>query len=460
MDRRIMIIDDEASIRISLEEGLSDLGYSICAVKSLKEADVEIQKYHPHVILLDIRLKDGNGIDYIDIIRAMDDEIKIIVMTAYGDIQNAVLAMKKGAFEFVTKPFDLDEMEIHIERVFETINTNRKLKIFEEQHEKDKIRDTILTQDDQMKALLIRAKKIALEDSVTVLVTGETGTGKELIGDYIHRHSSRSHMPMVKINCASIPKDLFESELFGHEKNAFTGAGQLKKGLIEIADGGTVFLDEIGEIPLNQQAKLLRFLEERKIKRVGGVQNIDVNVRVIAATNRNLLEMVHQGTFRADLYYRINVIPIEVMPLRERPSDIIYPAEHFKNFYNHKFNKRISGFTEQTIKKMNLYKWPGNIRELKNLVERACIIHDEGELTFADFPNCDETKIFSSQRYTFDFLKDIEMGRAIDLPEHLIHLENECIDHALDICNGNQSKAAELLNISRFSLKRRLEKQS
>lgn len=266
-------------------------------------------------------------------------------------------------------------------------------------------------------------------------------------------------MPMVKINCASIPKDLFESELFGHEKHAFTGAGNLKKGLLELADGGTVFLDEVGEIPMDQQAKLLRFLEGRQLKRLGGTQNIDINLRVLAATNRDLWAMVNKGLFRADLYYRLNVVPIKLMPLRERQSDIQLLAEHFMVNYNKKFNKRFIGFTEDTTQRMKTYSWPGNIRELRNFIERACIVQHGNQIDSSDFPAFSETlNPTEGSQQTFDFLLQLEQGRPLDLPELLLDIEKECIDKALEMCHDNQSQAAKLLNMSRFALKRRLDK--
>lgn len=458
MNKRVMVVDDEVSIRISLEEGLKDFEYEVETVSSIEAARTSLLSFRPQLLILDVRLKDGDGIDFIDHVKSVDKDIEVIVMTAYGDIQKAVDAMKKGALEFVTKPFDMDEIEVLVKRAFEGIYKNQRLLIYENRHEMEKGKESILTQNEGMKSLLLQAKKVAMQDSVTVLITGETGTGKELMADYIHNNSVRRKTPMVKINCAAIPKDLFESELFGHEKSAFTGANQLKKGMFEIADGGTVFLDEIGEIPLEQQSKLLRFLENRILKRVGGLQGISVNVRVIAATNRNLLEMVNKGLFRADLYYRINVVPINIRALRERREDILYLAEHFRGHYNQKFNKALLGFSEEASELMMAYSWPGNVRELKNLIERACIIQDEGAIKLSEFPSGVQSDLTSG--YSFDFLKWLERGQAIDLTEHLTTLENECIDRALEICHGNQSKAAELLNISRFALKRRLEKQS
>ncbi len=291
MYRRIMVIDDEESIRFSLEEGLSDLGFKVKSSESIKSSKEVLKDFRPHVVLLDLRLKDGSGLDYIKDIKAVDEDTLVVMITAYGDIETAVRAMKAGAYEYVTKPFDLDEIEVLLERAFDQLKLNRKVQILEERKKKEQ--SFIITHNTDMTKLLESTQRIAEQDDITVLINGETGTGKELIADFIHQHSPRSNMPMVKINCASIPKDLFESELFGHEKYAFTGAGNLKKGLIEIADGGTVFLDEVGEIPLEQQAKLLRFLENRRLKRVGATKEMDVSVRLFAATNRDLLDMVN-----------------------------------------------------------------------------------------------------------------------------------------------------------------------
>ncbi len=455
MNKRVMVIDDEESIRFSLKEALEDLGYAVYTIEFLKDAEMAILEFLPQVILLDMRLKDGNGLDFISRIKALDEEIKVIVITAYGDVESAVKAMKLGVMEYVVKPFDLDEIEVLVERAMEQYQLNRRVKIFEEAKEKG--RHHIITGNSKMKHLLESSMRIAGQSGITVLITGETGSGKELMADFIHMNSTLHKMPMVKINCATLPKDLFESELFGHEKNAFTGAGQLKKGLFEMAEGGTIFLDEVGEIPLAQQAKLLRVLEDRKIKRVGGIKEIPISVRIIAATNRNLLEMVNAGTFRADFYYRLNVVPIELYPLRERPEDILLLAEHFLALFNKKFNRSFRGFSEEAQRLMTAYQWPGNIRELRNLIERACIVNDGEWIQAIDFPIYQQNNLRSET--LSDVLMDLERGQSLDLIEVLNTIETECIEKALLVAHGNQSKAAELLGISRFTLKRRLDKE-
>jgi len=449
-----MVIDDEESIRFSLKEGLEDLGYVVATVEYLSDAEMRIVEFSPQVILLDMRLKDGNGLDFIDRIKALDEEIKIIVITAYGDVESAVKAIKLGVMEYVVKPFDLEELEVFVERAIEQYQLNRRVKIFEDASEKG--RHTIITESPKMKRLLEDALRIAVQSDITVLITGETGSGKELMADFIHQNSELCNMPMVKINCATIPKDLFESELFGHEKNAFTGAGQLKKGLFEIADGGTIFLDEVGEIPLAQQAKLLRVLEDRKIKRVGGVKEIPISVRIIAATNRNLLEMVRVGTFRADFYYRLNVVPIKLYALREREEDILLLAKHFLNLFNKKFNRSFKGFSDEARGLMFRYQWPGNIRELRNLIERACIVNDGEWIQAIDFPIYQTSELRSET--LSEVLMDLERGQSLDLMNVLNAIETECIEKALEVSSGNQSKASVLLGISRFTLKRRLNR--
>lgn len=462
MNKRVMIIDDEASIRLALQDALEDLGYAVDSVGFLSEAEAVITTFRPHVILLDMRLKDGNGIDFIPKIQGIDEEIKIIVITAYGDVSSAVKAIQAGAIEYVVKPFDLDEIEVLIARAIKQYDLNRRVHLLEKDMEKSK--NHIITKNSAMKKILESSLKIAYQNDVTVLITGETGTGKELMADYIHENSGRRDMPLVKINCATLPKELFESELFGHEKYAFTGANQRKKGLFEIADGGTIFLDEVGEIPVKQQAKLLRVLEDRKIKRVGGTQEIPINVRVITATNRNLLNMVSDGLFRADFYYRLNVLPIKLLPLRERPEDVLVLAEHFLARFNLKFNKNFNGFSQEAIDLMMTYEWPGNVRELRNLLERACIVNSGEEIQAIDFPICQNLNYHNTARESqadllSQVLIDLEKGRAVNLNDIINEVEELCINKALEAVGGNQTKAAHLLNISRFALKRRLDKE-
>lgn len=457
MNKRVMIIDDEASIRMSLEEALGDVGYKVESVGRLSEAEEAIQVFRPHVILLDMRLKDGNGIDFIPLIHSIDEEIQIIVITAYGDVSSAVKAMQAGAIEYVVKPFDLDEIEVLVGRALDHHQLNRRVQLLEKDIEKT--RHHILTKNEKMQTLLEESLQIAYQNDITVLITGETGTGKELMADFIHQNSGLHSMPLVKINCATIPKDLFESELFGHEKSAFTGASQRKKGLFEIADGGTIFLDEVGEIPLPQQAKLLRVLEDMKIKRVGGTQEIPINVRVIAATNRDLLQMVNAGAFRADFYYRLNVVPIQLLALRDRPEDISLLADYFLAGFNVKFNKSFNGFSEEALKLMLSYEWPGNVRELRNLIERACIVNRGQWIEAIDFPIYQKVAPLSHGDFLNDLLNDLDRGQKIELTEIVTLIEDACINKALDVSGGNQSKAADLLKISRFTLKRRLLKE-
>lgn len=452
-----MVIDDEVSIRISLKEALEDVGYKVDTVESLGDAVNAIERFQPQVIFLDMRLKDGNGLEFIPVIKGIDDEIKIIVITAYGDVDSAVKAMKSGAIEYVTKPFDIDEIEVLVERAMEQYRLKRRVRIFEEA--KEKRSDQLITGSPQMKAVIEESLRIAYQEDTTVLITGETGTGKELMADFIHMNSGLKEMPLVKLNCATIPKDLFESELFGHEKHAFTGAGSRKKGLFEIADGGTIFLDEVGEIPLEQQAKLLRVLEDRKIKRVGGTQEILITVRIIAATNRDLLKMVGEGSFRADFYYRLNVLPVQLIPLRERPEDIVILAKHFLEEFNLKFNKSFHGFSDEAVKLMLDYDWPGNVRELRNLIERACIVNDGEMIHGIDFPIYNSVEDRGEKDMLAELLAELDRGRSIDMMEVIDMIEAECIDKALEVCGGNQSKAASLLNISRFTLKRRLNRE-
>ena len=362
---RILVVEDDASLRGLIEKKLRKKGFRVEGTESGSEAYRLISERNYEVVLLDIRLSDMNGLD---LLRKASPETnaKFIVITGYGDVSTAVEAMKAGASDFIQKPFSFDILEVSIEKAIKEKRLeeeNRALKSFLFDKDSD---ITFETKSPKFKKVLELVESASLSD-INVLLRGETGTGKEVIARSIHKLSSRKDKPFIVVDCSSIPEHLFESELFGHEKGAYTGATQRKLGLVELADGGTLFLDEIGEIPLPMQAKLLRFVETRSFRRVGGLREIKVDVRIISATNRDLNDMVKKGKFRSDLLYRINTMEIEIPPLRERKEDIPILVELFLS----RFKKRVG---PQALKRLMEYQWPGNIRELKNTIERASLL--------------------------------------------------------------------------------------
>lgn len=460
MNKRILIVDDEETIRLSLKEGLMDLGYRVSTAGNGTVALEEVRNFKPQVIFLDMRLSHENGLELISHIKEIDREAEVVIMTAYGDIQTAVKAIKEGAFDYINKPFDLQEIDIIIGRVIKNVELQKKIYLLEK--EKKSRNEYMLGEHSSMREVLSRIDILSSNDAVTVLIRGETGTGKELVASAIHDHSDRKDAPMLKINCGAIPQQLIESELFGFEKNAFTGANTRKKGLMEIADGGTVFLDEIGEISLNVQTKLLRFLEERKFKRIGGLEDIEVNIRIIAATNKNLEEAIRRREFREDLYYRLNVVPIQLPPLRERGSDVLILAQYYLQQYNKKFHKKIKGITKEVENVLLSYPWRGNVRELKNVIERIVILKEGEYIDLKDLP-FEIYKNASENPYKITTVKDDKAVSKVfhqdfSLEREVQEMEIQYIKLALEHCRNNYSKASEMLGISRFALKRKMEK--
>jgi two-component system, NtrC family, response regulator AtoC len=450
---KILIIDDEATLRLSLQMWLQDLGYEVKAVDNMKEGWKEIEHFSPNILLLDIRLPDGNGIDMLKKIKSDYLDIGVIVLTGYGNTRSAVEAMKSGAFDYLTKPFELEEIDIAIKKYIEQHKLELEVERFREK-EKRAEAEMIVGKSPAVETLKEELSLVAKSPNTTVLIQGETGTGKELAAKSIHNMSSRQSNSFVPVNCGAIPSHLVESELFGHEKGAFTGANQRKKGLIELADGGTLFLDEIGELSLEIQVKLLRFLEDKKIKRVGGVKDIEVDVRVIAATNRPLEKMIQEGTFRSDLYYRLNVVPINIPPLRDRGEDIIILAEYFLKQFSLQMGKQEPFLSSQAKEQLMKYSWPGNIRELKNIMERVVILnHDETiEEHHLHFLNKRE------EQHEKLMEQDPLLDRDFSLEKYLEKIEIRFIVEALKLEKWNITRAAEKLGISRYALQRRIEK--
>ncbi len=459
MNRKLLVIDDEQTIRLSLQEGLSDFGYQVETARDGKSGLAGAKKKKPHAVMLDLRLPDINGLEMIDRLREIDPTVEILMMTAYGDIPTAVSAIRKGAWDYIHKPFDLDEVKAILQHIFSSLKMKRKIYLMEQNLKNEQ--EKLIGNHPSMIEVCEKINVLAQNDEVTVLIRGETGTGKELVASAIHHGSPRKEAPLLRINCAAIPAQLIESELFGHEKNAFTGAGERKKGLLEIADGGTVFLDEIGEIPMDLQAKLLRVLEEHKFKRIGGLEDIEVDLRIIAATNKNLEKAIDEYQFREDLYYRLNVVPVDLPALRQRGSDILLLTDHFVAFYNQKFNKNVQRLSDAVKEKFLSYEWKGNIRELRNVLERMMILKPEQDevLTLDELPPEIRKEAVSREP---EMIAGDEAGLTIppafSLENYLGSLEVKYIQKALKECGDNHTKAAEMLGISRFALKRKLEK--
>ena len=449
--KKILVVDDEFLIRYTLEEGLKDRGYDAKSAGTIEEAVECVKKFHPNVVILDNLLEHSVGMDEIATFKNMDEDIQVILMTAYGSVSQAVEATKRGAYDYVLKPFDVDEIDFIIKRCLEQMKRRDSLEFL-----KGKSQD-FTGISEAVCQIRSQIKVLGENSSVNVLSRGETGTGKEVVARQIHDCSDRRENLMVRINCGAIPENLLESELFGYEKGAFAGALKTKKGLIELANGGTVFLDEIGELPLAMQTKLLTFLDDRKYKRIGGLEDIELDVRVIAATNRNLERAIAQGQFREDLFYRLNVMQIVIPPLRERREDIPALCDYYLDYYNKSFAKNIERVEPDFMRELILYDWKGNVRELKNIFER-CFLFSQGNVLEKHVELTPVEKTETGGHGNCYYLKDLEKG-PISLEQEVLVLEKLYMNQALKISNNNLTKAAALLGTTRFSIKRKMERE-
>ncbi len=449
---KLLVVDDEHLIRWSLEQNLKKQGYEVVTAGTGEDALRLVREEQPDLVLLDIQLPGISGIDALEKIKEHDDDIIVIMVTANSGLENAVKAMRLGAYDYVSKPFNLEELSIVVRKALDSLDLKQEVVRLRTETKKNGP-PNIIGESQHVRSLMGVLDKVAHSEASTVLVQGESGTGKELVAKWIHYSSNRAEKPFIAINCAAVPATLLESELFGHEKGAFTDAKTSKKGLFELADGGTVFLDEIGDMEMGMQAKLLRFLEDRSFRRIGGGRVFTVDVRIISATNKDLHKSIEERTFRNDLYYRLQVIPITLPSLRERKDDVIPLAHHFISLFNRDFNKKVQGIDSQAERMLTEYSWPGNIRELKNVIERAIILGNNDSLLLDHLPLeiIAKTSAPSEVPMTSPFRLPPE---GIDIEE----VERELIRQALEVTEWNQSKAAKKLNLGIDAFRYRMKK--
>ena len=443
----ILVVDDDPAHRTMLRTLLTGWGYSIAEAD---DGSIAIEKVHEgafDLILMDIRMIKVSGLQALTEIKAFNPAIPVIIMTAYSSVETAVEALKNGAYDYLTKPLDFDELRLTMERAMDHRQLKEENRLLRERLGSHFDRRNIIGRSPMMEKLLETVAQVAPSEA-TVLITGESGTGKEMIAGAIHFNSPRKDGPFVKLNCAAITETLLESELFGHEKGAFTGAYKKKEGRFRQAHGGSLFLDEISEMSLAMQVKLLRLLQEREITRVGGEEVIKVDVRIIAATNKDLVQEMEAGRFREDLYYRLNVVTLNMPPLRERREDIPLLAQHFLNIFSEKNHKQIKGFTPQAMDRLLKYDWPGNVRELMNGVERAVVLSRSEYLDEEDLPMILKDGSLSGEILVKDAI-------PADMP--LDEVEKATVLKTLELTGGNKSEAARRLGITRRTLHKKLK---
>ena len=453
----ILVVDDEHLIRWSLEQQLRREGYTVLLAETGAEALSRAQAESPDLILLDVRLPDADGLEILERLRAGDPESLVIMITAHGGVQSAVRAMKLGAHDYVIKPFDMEELKLTVRKALETRTLRRDVARFQAELRHGSGLGDIVGLSRAIRDLKALVQRIAQSDATTVLLEGESGTGKDLVARVIHFESARAKHPFLAVNCVALPEHLLESELFGHERGAFTDAKALKKGLFEQTDGGTMYLDEIGDMKMDLQAKLLRLIEEKTFRRVGGMRDLRVDVRIIAATNRDLAKALEAGEFRKDLYYRLKVFPISLAPLREHPEDILPLAKHFIARFNREMRREILDLHPEAQACLTRYAWPGNVRELRNVLERAMILTGGEMLHLEHLPP--EVGASPADRPPAPQTSPKALPAAFPMEGvRLEEVERDLVRMALDATEGNQVRAARLLGISRDALRNRMKK--
>lgn len=449
---RVLVVDDEANLRKVLAAMLRKDGYEVSVTADGEQALAEFQKNGADIVVTDLVMPKLGGMELLKAVNAQRPDVPVIIITAHGTVDNAVEAIKRGAFDYITKPFEHAEIQAVVAKAARTQAANQDRMTLE-----GKARNAIIGTSAEMQEIFKIIDKVADTPS-TVLITGESGTGKELIATALHDGSSRRDKPLIRINCAAIPKDLMESELFGYERGAFTGAVTSKPGRFELADGGTLFLDEVGEIPLEMQVKLLRVLQESEFERVGGIKTTRVDVRLIAATNRDLKKEVEANRFRGDLFFRINVVPLVLPPLRDRAGDIPVLVTHFIEKFNKRLNKRITGISDEALALLKGYAWPGNIRELENMMERVIVFADGPQIIAKDLPDTVRGTAATPGLTTPEASPapgETSLKDAVRLAQ--AEVEKAMIIKALEATSGNVTRAAKLLQISRKSLQTKMK---
>jgi len=454
IEKNILIVDDEEFIRLNLKRIYREERHRVFLGRDGKSALEIVRKEEIDLALLDLNLPDISGLEVLKRVKQIRPDLLVIIITGYASVESAVEALKLGAYDYIKKPFKADAIRLITRLALETQDLKEQVRTLREKQAGLHL-DDILGQSDKIKNIKQQIKEFAKFDSETVLITGESGCGKELAARALHNISPRSEREFIEINCASIPDTLLESELFGYEKGAFTDAKNRKTGLFERADKGTLFLDEIGEMNLALQAKLLRVIENKKIRRLGSTEEHEINVRIIAATNKDMKQAIANREFREDLYYRLNVLRIEMPALRERDNDVLDFADYFLKMFNGKFNKNIKGFSEEAQRLLLQYDWPGNVRELKNMVERICILQKEPQIEIRHLP---AELLNSAADRPLNICDELFEGNNLSLDEVLRQTEGAILQRAMELSGSNISKAARLLKIPRETLRYKLTK--
>ncbi|MGO8944041.1 MAG: sigma-54-dependent transcriptional regulator [Syntrophobacteraceae bacterium] len=455
--KKILIVDDEAFIRENLDRILKEEHYSTTIAQNGKAALAFLKEEPFDLVFLDLKLPDISGLEVLKTVKGSDPDLLVIIMTGYASVESAVEALKIGAYDYIKKPFKADVIKLIVKLALETQRLKREVRSLKKQHEGTLGSQPFISESPALKEVLSQVREVARHSETTVLITGETGTGKDLIARTIHNLSPRANRPFIEVNCATLPENLLESELFGYESGAFTGAKDRKIGLFEAASAGTVFLDEMGEMDLGLQAKLLRVLEDKKIRRLGGTQLHEIDVRIIVATNQDLREAIKARRFREDLFYRLHIVPIHLPPLRERPEDIIALSEYFLSEYAKKFSRNFKGLSKDSQALLLAYRWPGNVRELRHVIERICIMHDAQMLHPEHLPKELTLDSSDSAAPVIPFYFPVPR-EGLNLDEIVDRFTLHLIRKTMHMTDGNISQAAKLLGIPRGTLRYKLDK--